>query len=227
MKYLVGSPEAEQFIDLAMIDSGLKAMLGDQEKVDKAVGPEIVNAHIALREGAKKVVGLAQDPTRTDVARHHAAKKVATATVERLTKTKAAIEQRANQLRDEGAREADEALGPKSELAGLHSEIRTWLREQTKTPEGLGTIKKAMAESDDLAAVLWHSPSFLLGVSKSTHEKLRIDALEARRPITYAKIAASIDLMELAGSYDKAIGKVERAFYNPHTAEQATKRVEV
>ncbi|GAO01826.1 hypothetical protein [Anaeromyxobacter sp. PSR-1] len=226
-KYLVGSPDAEHFIDLAVLESGTKAMLGDPTKIGSAVGPEIVHAHMALREGARKVAALVADPTRTDVAKHEAAKKVAGEVTDKLRKAKSAIEARANQLRADALRAAECEFGPKPDRAGLHTEVRTWLREQARQPDGLETIRKAMAENDDLASVVYHSPTFLTGLPKSTHETLRLDALEARRPAIYGMISAAHDLDELAPKYDKAISKVTLFFYNPEMANQANKRVEV
>jgi hypothetical protein len=121
------------------------------------------------------VAALVADPTRTEVAKHLAAKKVADDVNDKLRKAKSAIEARANQLRADALRAAECECGPKPDRAGLHTEIRTWLREQAKRPDGLETIRKAMAENDDLASVIYHSPTFLTGLPKATHETLRLD----------------------------------------------------
>jgi hypothetical protein len=160
-KTLVKSPAAVQFIEMAHIDSGLDAMLG-QPEIDPHVGVDIQSARIALRDAAKKVVALVDDPTRTEVDKHVAAQKLATAVEKKLTSAKAEIERRAEHLRSDALRQADIALGPSRERASLHSEVRAWVREVAKTSEGLTKIKQELKDSEDLASVLWHSPGFLL-----------------------------------------------------------------
>ena len=118
-------------------------------------------------------------------------------------------------------------LGPRSESGVLHSEIRSWVREQAKTPEGMLQVKKAMVDNDDVAAVLWHSPSFLVGLAPSVHEGLRLEALQSRKPELYANLSNSVGLAKLAGKYEAAIRKVAPSFYTPSLAEQASKRVEI
>jgi len=91
-KYLVKSPDASSFLDTAQIDSGLSAMLGDPKATDAHVAPDIQSAHITLREAAKKVAALVNDPTRTEVQKHVAAKELADKVTAHLQKSKAAIE---------------------------------------------------------------------------------------------------------------------------------------
>lgn len=225
-KYLVSTPAATEFLDMAHVDSGLRVILGDP-KEDAAVGPDIVRSQIALREGAKKVAGLANDPTRTEVDRHQAGKKVAADVVDALTKTKTAIGRRATELRDDAFRKINLEFGPSSDRAVVHSEVRGWIREVARTPEGLEKIKNALEESDDLAAVLWHSPRFLLGLPEETYQKLRLDALEVRRPELFAALKTSGNLDELSKRYDTAVRKVEASFYGHAIALRAGKRVEV
>jgi hypothetical protein len=226
-KQLVNSPDAVNFLEMARIDSGLNAMLGDPEVFDVGVKPDLVASHIALRDGAKKVSALVGDPTRSEPQKHEAAKKVADSVVDRLTKAKAAIVEQSKRLNSDGLSAADSALGPRSDRGHLHSEIRTWVREQARSSEGLNVIREAMEGSDDLAAVLWHSPRFLLGLPENTADILRFEALESRRPELYAKLSASANLEKLAGRYDAAILKVRTSFYNPEQAKAASKRVEV
>lgn len=225
-RYLV--PAATEFLDLVQIDSGLRVALGDP-KVEAGVGPDIVRAHIALREGVKKISALAEDPTRTEVARHLAAKKVAGAVVAELTKTKAAIERRATDLRTEALRQVDLQLGPTADKAALHSEVRAWIRDAAKNSDGLERIRVAMKEDgSEIAAVLWHSPRYLLGLpSAASLETLRLEALEGWRPDLYAALETSANLDELLGKYQATVNKIETAFYNPAMAAQASKRVEV
>ena len=137
------------------------------------------------------------------------------------------LEAHAEKLKASALAQADLHLGPSSDRSALHSEIRSWVREQAKTPEGLLQVKQAMADNDDVAAILWHSPSFLGGLAPSVHEGLRLEALQSRKPDLYANLSNSVGLAKLAGKYEAAIRKVAPSFYTPSLAEQASKRVEI
>ena len=206
MQYLVNSPDATSFLDTAQLDNGLSAILGDPKAIDAHVAPDVQGAHIVLKDAAKQL-----------------AQKVTT----HLEKSKAALEAHAEKLKTTALAQADLHLGPRSESGVLHSEIRSWVREQAKTPEGMLQVKKAMVDNDDVAAVLWHSPSFLVGLAPSVHEGLRLEALQSRKPELYANLSNSVGLAKLAGKYEAAIRKVAPSFYTPSLAEQASKRVEI
>lgn len=227
MQYLVNSPDAINFLDSAQLDSGLSAILGDPKGIDAHVAPDVQSAHITLKDAAKKIAALVGDPTRTEVQKHAAAKQLAEKVTNHLEKSKAALEAHAEKLKTTALAQADLHLGPRSESGALHSEIRSWVREQAKTPEGLLQVKQAMADNDDVAAVLWHSPSFLVGLAPNVHEGLRLEALQSRKPELYANLSNSVGLAKLAGKYEAAIRKVASSFYTPSLAEQASKRVEI
>lgn len=225
--YLVRDPAATSFLDTASVDTGLKAILGDPQAVDAHVAPDVTSAHITLKDAVKKVAALVNDPTRTLVDKHIAAKQLADKVVSHLEKTKTALEAQREKLKASAMAQADVHLGPRSERAGLQSEIRSWVRDQAMTPEGLLHVKQAMQDNDDVAAVLWHSPSFLVGLAPSVHEELRIEALRSRRPDLYTNLSNSVGLAKLADKYAAAIRNVPRSFYNAEQAAQANKRVEI
>ena len=87
---LVQTEAASSFLSLAATETGRKAFLGDPEKFDSSIGPDLTNAHIALRDGVATVAALLNDATRNDVQRHEVAGVVAGSTVEALQKAKAA-----------------------------------------------------------------------------------------------------------------------------------------
>ena len=225
--YLVRSPDATSFLDTAQLDSGLNAFLGDPKAIDANVAPDVASAHMVLKDAAKKVAALVNDPTRTETAKHAAAKQLAEKVTAHLEKSKTAIEQQAEKLRQQSVVQAELELGPKSERSGLQSEIRAWIREQAKDPGNIPAIKAAAADNPDVASVLWHSPRFLLGLAESTHEAMRMEALQSRRPDLYANLSNSVGLVKLAAKYEAAIKKVAPSFYNPELAAQASKRVEI
>src|SRR5574337_1259438 len=77
-------------------------------------------------------------------------------TLKNAAKKIAALVAHAEKLKASALAQADLHLGPSSDRSALHSEIRSWVREQAKTPEGLLQVKQAMADNDDVAAILWH-----------------------------------------------------------------------
>jgi hypothetical protein len=227
MNYLVNDPAAVDFLDLANVPSGLNAHLGDPDNTDPMLGADIKGAQIELQYAVKKLQGLTVDPTRTEVDRHIAAKKLATKVIDRLAATKTAIEARAKELESSSLREADSVLGPRADKAGLHSEIRDYLIEVNRKSDGLEKTRAALAESPEVAAVLWHSPRFLTGLPGESHDLMRIEALKSARPDLHTNLSNAIGLTNLAAKYKTAIGKVSRSFYNEQMASQAKRRVEV
>lgn len=230
-KFLVPGQEATDFLELSVLDAGLGAMLGDPKMYDAMVGPDIVGSHTALREAAKKVIGLVDDPTRTEVDKHAVAKKLADGVTEKLTKARAAIQKRADDLMQKSLASAETEFGPRQDRAALHTEIRTWVRDtlQRKGGEGIGIIRQAMKGNKDLADVVYHSPRFLLGdaIPGDVYEEMRMEAIEAHKPELYASLNQSVSLTTLAKKYDNAIRKVGTTFYSPSIAKRAAKRVEV
>lgn len=224
---LVQSEAASSFLSLAGTETGRKAFLGDPEKFESGVGPDITNAHIALRDGVDTIAALLNDATRNDVQRHEAAGVVAGRTIEALQKAKAAIESRAEVLFSDGAAQAEREFTPRASHASLESEIRAYIREQANKADGPSKIRAAMLESKDVAAVIFHSPGFLVEINGETHSKLRYEAAERWVPEAYKRMTDSVALRELAPKFDKAINSVRSSFYNPALAAKASTRVQI
>lgn len=152
---------------------------------------------------------------------------VAGRTVEALQKAKAAIERRAEVLFNDGVAQAEREFTPRVSRTSLESEIRAYTREQAKQADGPAKVRAAMLESKDVAAVIFHSPGFLVGINAETHSKLRYDATDHWAPDAYKRMTDSIALWELAPKFDKAIGSVRNSFYNPALAAKASTRVRI
>ena len=224
--YLVETPQAESFMELASTNTGSMAFLGDAEQFESGVGPDITNAGIALRQNVAKVAALKNDPTRTEVQKHEAAEVLAERTVQSLAKSKAAIQSRIDELWNNGIAQSDIVFAPKSDRGTLDSEIRQYLREQAGKADGMLKIREAMKDKN-VAGVVMHSPSFLLDMNPANHSTLKFEILEQHLPDAYKKLADSVALRELPAKYDKAINSVRTSFYNPALAAKAKLRVEV
>lgn len=226
-QHLVNTDAAADFLSLAMTDVGPVAFLGDAEAFESGVAADIQMANIALRDGASKVVALTKDETRTEVARHAVAEKVANSVIGQLTKTKAAIEAKAESLGYLGQAQASALFSPKDGRAALDGEIRSWIRESMKTADGISEVMAAARSDGNVAAVIYHSPRFLLGLSNETHASLKFDAIKRFAPEAYAHIENSGKLFDLAPRYDRVMQKVRMNFYNQTLADKAKLRVEV
>lgn len=226
-RFLVNTPNELRFLEMAATDAGRKAFLGDAEHYDTQVGGVIINSQIQLRDSVEKIERLTRDESRTEVARHGAAEQLANGMIERLTDAKTKIQARAKELLAEGESEANTAFAPKSERSALDAEIRGWIREQAKTPEGLAKIRAAMERNSNVATVIYHSEDFLLNLAAEVHATMKYEVIQRYAPATYRKLTDSVALSSLAPNYDKAIGSVRKSFYSVVLASKAKQRVEI
>lgn len=227
MNYLVNTNESSSFFSLGATETGRKAYLGDPESIEVGSRPYVLGAHIALRDAIATVAALADDPTRTEVQRHDAAKTVADRTVDRLVKTKADLEARADTLQQEGAAKAESEMRAKLDHGTHDSEVRAWIREQMKSETGIAKVREAMGNSARVAAIVYHSENFLMGMTNDLHQKLKFESVEKHTPDAYQMLRDSVDLRDVAVKYDRAINKVRQTFYNKTIAAQFARRVNV
>lgn len=227
MPYLVDTPDATNFLTMAGTETGAKALLGDPQKYDAGIGPEIANSSIILRTAVAKVAGLADDPTRTLVTRHEAASQLAAQVITQLTKAKTAIFERGVSLQEAGLTQADILFEPDSKRDGLDRDTRAFIKEAMKKPSGIAKVRALASEDRRFANVLHHSPYYLLGIEGSLHATMKYEVLEKHYPDTYQKISNGALLQHLAPKYDKVIHGVRAYFCNPTLAAQASRRVAV
>ena len=211
---------------MASIEAGRAALIGDPAKVHSSVQPYVLAASIELRDGADKVRRLVDDPTRTTVAKHEAAAKVAAQTVEALEKQKTNIQREAAILWDDGQNTANSAFTPRASHAALETEIRGWIREQSQKPDGMTKIREVLNDSD-VASVIYHSPAFLLGLNPDNKLALQQKVVQMHLPDAWAKMEASMELQKYPAKYDATIAKVRSHFFNAGLADQAKRRVEI
>lgn len=84
-----------------------------------------------------------------------------------------------------------------------------------------------MLESKDVAAVIFHPPSFIVGFNAETRSKLCYDTMERWVSDVNKRMTDSIAHRELALKFDKIIGSVRTSFYNPTLAAKASTRVRI
>lgn len=220
---------ANQWLELAGTVTGSVALLGgDPDKYsDAEASAALLNAQIAVRDGIGTIERLAKDPTRTDPQRHEAGGKVSGKTLETLARSKATIESRITALHAAGAEEADRAFAPNLSRSHLDAQIMQFIREQAKLPEGVVKLHELVKTNRNVAAVVYQSEGFLLGLADQTHTTMRFDAIEAHVPTAYKKMVDSVAMHELPGKLADAMAKVKSSFHNAAIAAQTALRVDV
>ncbi|MDT8759221.1 hypothetical protein MZO42_10980 [Sphingomonas psychrotolerans] len=225
LKALVTTNTAQDFLRTMNTAVGRKAHLGDPAK-HQVVLNSITAAHTAIEGGVETLARLADDPTRSEPEKHDAARVIATRTIEALERSRANIGANATKIEREATEAIEAQFAPNPNRAGIESEIRDWVRERAKAGD-VAAIKEEAKRTPEVAAVLYHSPRFLLGLAKETHESFVIDAIETHAPKQYAAITESGELMRLAERYSPIIKSVRSSFYNQALADTAKRRVEV
>jgi hypothetical protein len=204
-----------------------KASLGDPQRFNTDANNAIVYAHDALVDGLGKIEGLVRDPTRTEVSKHAAARAVAKKTIGVIQTSASSIKALGASLNRRAQEMVEEQFAVDPNRASIQSEVRGWIRETAKAEGGLSVIRKAMGESAEVAAVLFHSPNFLLGLAVEVQANLVADGIEKYAPKAFAMIAEADALSALAIKYEHVARAVDQSFYSSALADQAALRVEV
>ncbi len=191
------------------------------------MGQTITDAQDVLRKGVERAVALVQDRTRTDVAKHAAAKQIAENTAKQLAFTRNQLAAKAEDLMQDGQAVADAFFEMRGERSAIDAQIMDWVKEQAGKDGGIAQIRKTAMDEPQLAAVLYNAPNFLLGINEKSHSKLRLDVVEKHAPSAYNAMDQGVELQGLLPRYDKAIAGIHSSFYNPTIAEQAASHVEV
>lgn len=224
--YLVPTPQAIEAINAHRSETSLKAAFGSPDKFP-SMGERISELHRTVATNATRVIDLAKDQTRTEVVRHVAAKELATRTAQAIRTVAAEVVSKAEYLQRHGQEVADQTLGPRSGYEWHDMELRNWLRENSRTPEGMGKISELAKSDFDVAAVIYHSKHFLTGLSESLHTRMRLAAVERFVPKAYAALNEGIDLAKLAPRYERTVQQIHSTWYNEGLAAKGATRVEL
>lgn len=224
---LVDKEYAVNWITTHRTPSQMKASFGDPQDFNAEAHNSIIRAHNAVGEGLETVERLVRDPTRTEVSKHAVAKEVASKTVSVINQSATSIGSLASTLNARAIEMVGEAFAVDANSGALHSEIRGWIRDTAKAEGGIAAVRDAMGRNKEVAAVLYHSPDFLLGMSEDMRATLATRGIEKHAPKAFAMLQESQSLSDLSIRYGQLAKSVERSFYNPLLAEQAKLRVEV
>lgn len=225
LKLLVQSEPAQEFVRTMGTAIGRKTFLGDHAR-HPAVMNFVTASHTAMEAAIEKLKGLADDPTRSEPEKHVAGRTLANRLIATLEGSQGSIVGTAKKM----AREATEAVelqfAPNPLRAGLESEIRVWVREEAKAGN-VASIRKRLEQNPEVAAVIYHSPEFLLALAEEVHANFKADAVEKHAPTHYKAIEESLAIDKAAEHYPMVIKSVRMSFYNNAIADKAKLRVEV
>lgn len=224
-KPLVQDEFSIKFINAMKLDVHRRANLGDPA-THKAVLNQVTAAHNAIAAGIETIEALGGDMTRSEPERHDAGRKVAVRTIEALQKSREGILNTANVMAKAASDAIEAQFAPDPTRAGLESEIRSWLREKSKAGD-VAAIKEQIAATPEVAAVIYHTPTFLTGLADDVHDMFRYQAMKYYAYKEVDIINESGELKKLSDNYPKIIASVKTSFYNAAIAQQVKSRVDV
>ena len=138
-----------------------------------------------------------------------------------IMRTKDVLSRKSKELIAEGGDLVEDTLGPRDNYAALYSEIRSWVRENKTTPEGLQRISDAYKENLSIAQAIYHSPHQLLNMEKGLHQTMRMKAAELFEPKGFAMLNEGVDIGGVLKNYDRTNYDVHRSYYHPEMVAEA------
>lgn len=226
MAYLVRNDTAEKFLSLMGTDVGRKVSFGDPARF-KSIRPFIEGAHIDAERSVDKVRRLTLDKTRTDVAKHAAAKQLADHLHGRLAHARDSIQREKTRMVENAYDTAADTFSRRNHNSFYDVTIINWIAEQSKTAAGMAKLKKELVSDFDVAGVMFNAKAFVLGVRKDHHNRMRMDAIKKYDPASHDVIQEGELVDEFLPRFDKAMKQVHASFYLPALAEKAETHVEL
>ncbi|EQB07811.1 hypothetical protein L288_09380 [Sphingobium quisquiliarum P25] len=225
LKLLVQSEPAQDFVRTMGTAVGRKTFLGDHAR-HPAVMNFVTASHTAMEAAVEKLKRLADDPTRSEPEKHDAARTLANRLIATLESSHGSMIGTATKMVREASEAVELQFAPNPIRAGLESEIRIWVREEAKAGN-VAAIRKRLEQNPEVAAVIYHSPDFLLGLAEEVHANFKTDAVEKHAPTQYKAIEESLAIEKMAEHYPMVIKSVRMSFFNNAIADKAKLRVEV
>ena len=223
---LVNLTKATEFVASMSLPTPRMAVLGDPQKLHSEAYNAIREADRALVEGVTSIQRLPKDETRTEVSKHGVAKQLADRTVAVLESSQRTIERVAAKLSDEATALIDGAFYLPPGRAVMHSDMAAWINRNRDTVEGSAKIDEAVRTNIEFAAVVYHTPHQLLGMSQDSKNNLWGKAAKQHIPKAVGLLIQSDELSAIAANYPQVARSVAASFYNSALAERVKNRVE-
>lgn len=226
-KPLVDQPAENEFRQRASLESFRKVWMGDIAKLPTEVHGYVKRANEALLGGLDKVARLADDPTKTEVVRHEAAKIVADRTVASIEESRAGLAAFGRQMTDEANTAIGERFTLRPERAQVYERIIGFVDKKSKEAGGALKIREAMKQDPEVVTVLSQFPPYVFELADDICHSIVIDGYKHHMPDAMNKMAEGQAIVEVAAGYDKVVSGVRHSFYNPALAMQAGRRVDI
>lgn len=191
----------------------LRSKLGDPAKLP-SVKSDLEGLFGKITDTTEKVRRLAADRSRTKTQAHMAAEQLATDLSSDVRRYAQLFDRKAIDLQDEGQKETDRVLGPRDQYGYLQSEIRGWIRDQVKTPEGMQRVSDAYKSNLQTASAIYSSPHFLIDVSETLHTTMRLKAVELFAPKGFKLLNEGIDLAGKVKNYETVVSRIHQSYYS-------------
>lgn len=204
----------------------LKSQFGDPQRFPAVSGR--LNELISLtKANVAKVMALGNDETRMPADLHHTAKTIAEATALAIRTVSAEVKAKGEDMMLAGRDMAEEAFAPRPGYSQLDSEIRLWMKEKVKSPEGLGEVAQMLKQEPAIAGIVYHSPHYLLGIAKTIQAKWQAEAVSSHLPKAAQMLEDGDSLVALSKKYEGVVRDIHQSFYDQGTADKMKTRVEV
>lgn len=184
-----------------------------------------VRAKYALQDGIGRLDRLGADATRTDAARHDAAKVLydrMAGEVRNAAKTAATWAATELQAAQRGL---NAVLAPSSDKAGLYAEIRAHVASRRTDPDF--SLSALVKSSRDTAVAVASAPFFLSGISEERHRDISVTAMMAHAPEEAERIVAAKAIAGEAERMEKGLQEIQPAFYVDSVAAKMGSFVDV
>jgi len=222
---LVQSEEATNFAAIANTKSGQKSIFGDPSDFTEHVYNAVNATHAAVSNAFELVGQLVDDPTRNNVMKHEAARQVYNRANQAIETGRLMLEKSADQLQADALETTNDHFFPDPTFAGRQEATRQFI-ERTASKD-LATVRQLVKDIPEVATVVFHNHSFLLGMSETMRQSMIDDAIEAHLPKVYGMIEQSQKMRRLAGSYAQANKSLKATLFNSGLADRASLRVNV
>jgi hypothetical protein len=229
-RYLNSNPAHIEFLDMARLDVGFMANFFAMKVEDVAAvpGTAATRAKFAVHEAISRLERLAKDTSKTDDAKHEAAKTLFQNVKREVAPSIDAIRRYGDHEAEAAKTQALAVLAPNPAKAAVYSEIRAYCFNRRADPDFPAELAMMVRKNVEVARALNDGFGFLAGVSDARHSHLIGDALEAFAPEHIAHMNHAIAVGNEADRMENGLRKLEQAMFASALADRATaSRVDV
>jgi hypothetical protein len=229
-RYLNSHPAHIEFLDQTRTSVGFRVnfFAMNIQDVDAVPGTAATRAQNAITETVSRLERLTKDTSKTDDAKHEAAKAL-------FQNAKTEVSKSINSFRKYSEREANAAkerafdvLTPDPAKKDIYSEIRAYCASRRADADFPTELSKMVAENLDVARAINAGPGFLSGVGDDRRTRLVTDALEAFAPDDIAHMNHALDVGKEGDRMEVGLRKLEQAMFTSTLADRSShSRVDV